>query len=168
MQSFLGGVAEEVMYPGDWVALSTTSPATQGPNGDGWFEGRLLDSLEDWIYVSKAVTSQSEGFQVGCVYGLSESQSPPNTGDVSALAIPAHSVVSIMYMGVHPFAWADSSTSAGDKIEMGAVAGQAATGAMDASSNELFMGTSLSSGSTYTRVTADDSEQIVAFVRCGG
>lgn len=166
---FTAGVAEEDMYPGDWLAMSHTDPAGQGPAADGFFRNKSLGTA-DYIYVLLLDTGivGVPGLQCGVLMGKGL-DAVGNWGDVTAQIVLEDDICVFQYSGVHPNAQVnDNNVVKGDKLIAGSGdAGEVLASTTEPATDGMLCGIALSTDFKYKRITAADQDAAVCLVRCG-
>jgi hypothetical protein len=167
IRSFITAVAEDTIYPHDWVALTGTATSGQGPGADGVFEGKTLGT-EDFIYADQAVSTMNSvpGVELGVAMGHSIS-SVGNIADVSGDSVAADEVFVIQCFGVHPMVQTDGNmTVAVEYLTIGTTAGVADASATINASCRGNVGYGLETDGAYTGAGSETGG--AAFIRCGG
>ncbi len=161
LERYTVAVADAAFYPADWVALSTTAPGSQATSGV--YEGQTLAG-EDYIECTAldADTAGSEGLALGCVMGAGVS-SVTNWENVLLDVLADGDVCVIMSRGVHPQGSQLDSGNIGEHLAASSTAYEPGNSASIAGCD---VGVNLIAPTTYTRVTATDTEGAVCFVRC--
>lgn len=166
IQSFTTAVSDGVIYPADWVALSTTAPTSQGPNGDG--TGLEFGTLtaEDYVECTLLDTDNAggEGLALGVCMG-------ENIGSVSdwtnvlGQVLADGDVCVIQCWGVHPNGRQVTGGVLGDQLAPSGVAGEVTNSVTVAAADT---GVALIATSNYLRATADDEQGSDVFITCAG
>jgi hypothetical protein len=159
---FTAAIAEEVVYPNDWVAMSVTDPTSHGYE----WEGRSLLAHEfiHCVLTDTDAAYPTEGLQLGCVVNT-ELGNAPDLYDVRELSVPVGGLVIIQSDGIHASMRANSTTFG--NLVQSAVAGEADQTLTDTNVNVSmgvnFKGAGTTSGS---RVSAGDSTFSAGCIRC--
>jgi hypothetical protein len=167
LQSFTTAVADGVMYPADWVMLSTTVPTSQGTTA-GEFEGKTLGTF-DYIEAELAIVTGKlgcGGLVLGVVMGKSIS-SVSNWENVTSAVLADGDVMTIQNWGVHPQVRQAATGLLGDYLYLGTVAGEplnAVSASVGVDGDTTILGTCLAVSSTYQRATAADQDAGPAFI----
>ena len=165
LAAYTAAVSDGAMYPGDWVALSTTVPTSQGASGvmfgqtltaTDYLECTLLDTDNLGAHVLAMGVLMGKG--IGAVSTWT---------DVTSAVVADQDVVVIQSFGIHPNASGADTGLLGDYIYPTTVAGEPLNGNLAALTAGLQpCGVLLANSATYKRITAADTEGGPTFVHC--
>lgn len=163
---YTAAVADNRMYPGDWVVLSTTVPASQGVSGV--VGGKTLGA-SDYVEVSPAL--DTTGFAPLCL-GVLAGKTITNygiTSDVSGGVLADQDIAIIQTFGVASLASVASGGAAAEFLIVSNVAGEASnvlTGAAGITGITKIIGSQLAASGTYTRATPTTNDGAICWVTC--
>lgn len=167
LASYTAAVSDGVIYPADWVALSTTVPTSQGASGV--FRGQTLgatDYIECTLLDSDNLGSGSLALGVVQGKGLG---AVTNWATVTPWVLADGDICVIQNWGVCPQAAQADTGLLGDYIVATTVAGEPLNQVSGTVTNaQLPVGVVLVNSTTYTRATAADTHGSVVFVTCRG
>lgn len=166
-ESYTAAVADGVIYPADWVMLSTTAPGSQGTTA-GEIEGKTLGDF-DYVECELAIVTGKlgcAGLTLGVVMGKGI-DSVSNWENVTANVLADGDVCVIQNWGVHPQVRQAATGLLGDYLYLGTVAGEplnAVSASVGVDGDTTILGVCLATSSTYQRATAADQDAGPAFI----
>jgi len=167
IQRYTAAVADGAMYPGDWVMISMTAPASQGVSGV--VGGKTLGAAD---YVECSLSdSTTTGNPATCI-GVLAGKTVTNysiTSDVSTAVLADQDVAIIQTFGIAPLASVASGGAAREFLIMSNVAGEASnvlSAAAGVTGDTVVIGTQMASSGTYTRATSTTNDGAICWVKC--
>lgn len=157
------------VFRGDLVTWDVLAPASQGASG---VIGSETLGANDFVFVTLAAATLTQGLAAGCVRGRTFNDQTSN-----ATALTDDSIIHIQTWGVCDTAWVSSTdTAAGDLLVTGATTGEFTrlTVASANATNATFgigqlAGVAMTVDSTdHIRGTATAEERATIWVRCDG
>lgn len=165
LASYLQAYSDGVIYPADWVALSTTIPTSQGASGvlgggtlgtNDYVECTLLDTDNAGAELLALGVCMGKG--IGSV---------SNWDDVNSEVLADGDLCVIQCWGVHPQGRQATGAVLGDFLAPSTVAGEPTNSTTHAVGD---VGVALATGGTYGRATAGGSDEdgTPVFITCSG
>jgi len=165
--SYTSAISDGVIYPGDWVQLSTTAPGSQGVSGV--VGGKTL-SATDYVECTLLVTTAlgCGTLALGVVMGKSIGD-VSNWTNVTSKVLADQDLCVIQNRGIHPNAAGADSAVLGDYLQASTTAGEPVNGVSGTVTGSLRpLGVVMATSVAYTRAAANDTEGAVTFVSCAG
>jgi hypothetical protein len=166
IERYTSAVADAAMYPGDFVSLSQTAPASQGVSGV--VRSKTLGAAD---YVEVGLADTTAGASVLCL-GVVVGKSIRRysiTSDVSPEVMADQDIVTILTYGVCSLASVASGGAAGEYLIVSSTVGEASnvtTAAAGLTGITKIIGVQMASSGTYTRATPTTNDGAICFVTC--
>ena len=159
-------IADGAMYPGDFVSMSQTAPASQGVSGA--VAGKTLGAAD---YVECSLSTNAAGMSALCI-GILAGKTISNytiTSDVSGGVLADQDVAIVQTYGIAGLGSVASGGAAGEYLIVSAVSGEAAndvTANVGLTGITKIIGVQMAASGTYTRATPTTNDGAICWVTC--